>query len=84
MGRVKGWVASRGAGVSALAWGPLHQRGGGPVEGDLLVQQGGEHFRDRHLDAVGMRQSENRLRRLDALGGLPGGGRRLLDAQPLA
>lgn len=48
------------------------------------MQQGGDHFRDRHLDAVGMSEGENRLGGFDAFGGMPGGGRRLFDAVAVA
>ncbi|MER7682746.1 hypothetical protein [Streptomyces sp. NPDC096934] len=48
-----------GAGLRGAA----HQRGGSSVEGDLLVQQGGDHFSDRHFDVVDLRQGQ------DCLGG---------------
>jgi hypothetical protein len=44
-----------------VASGPLHQRGYGLVEGYLPVQQGGGHFPDRHLHAVGVISPSSRL-----------------------
>lgn len=73
-----------GGGVSARAWGPLHQCGRGLAEADLLVEQVRHHFGDGHFHVVAAGQGEDRLRALDAFGGLPGGSRCLFDAQALA
>ncbi len=55
------------------------------VGGRLAVPDDGDDLLDdRHVDAVVAGQLEDRLARLDPLGGLPGRGDDLVDGQPLA